>query len=108
MTATGAGAIDDLAVVHDEAEDRYELWKGEQLVGVADYVRRGDVLVVHHTGVDPAHRGHGYATHLVEGMFDDVRSHGLRVDPRCWFVAAHVTTHPEVADLVVDGSSGGL
>lgn len=99
---------EELAVVHDPAEDRYELWRDGQLVGVADYVERGDVLVVHHTGVDPAHRGRGLATHLVAGMFDDVRARGLRVDPRCWFVAAHVKAHPDLADLVVDGSSGGL
>jgi predicted GNAT family acetyltransferase len=80
-------------------EHRYELIVDGKLVGIADYHRRGGVVVLPHTVIDPAHRGQGYAAVLVRGALDDCRRRGERVDPRCWYVAGFLDDHAEYRDL---------
>ena len=72
-----------------------------RVVGVADYRRVGDVVVLPHTEVDRSLRGQGVAARLVAFALDDVRAQGLRVDPQCWYVADYLDRHPEYADLTV-------
>lgn len=78
---------------------RYELFAGGELVGVADYHRHDDVVVLPHTEIDPGHRGKGYAAQLVRGALDDLRRRGERVDPQCWYVAAFIDDHADYHDL---------
>ena len=94
-------SVDDPAieVVHVPARSRYELRERGALLGVAEYVARGDVLNVHHTEIIPARRNHGLGEQLVGGMLIDVRERGQRVVPTCWFVADYLRDHPETADL---------
>jgi uncharacterized protein len=89
-----------MRVVCNEDHSRYELHVGGQLMGVADFVRAGPVLVIPHTETHPAHRGQGLGAILVAGALDDVRARGLKVRPACWFVAEFIDLHPEYADLV--------
>ena len=42
----------------------------------------------------------GVASHLAQVALDDARAQGLRVIPRCPFVADYIARHPEYADLV--------
>jgi predicted GNAT family acetyltransferase len=78
---------------------RYELFVGTDLVGVADYQRRGDIVVLPHTVIEPGHRGKGYAAVLVRGALDDLRRQAVRVDPQCWYVAAFIDDHATYHDL---------
>jgi len=41
---------------------------------------------------------------LVRAVLDDVRRRGLRVEPRCPFIAAFIARHPAYADLVARAS----
>jgi predicted GNAT family acetyltransferase len=82
--------------------NRYEIRDGEQLLGHADYERRGDTLVFTHTEVDPEAGRSGLGSTLVRGALDDVRSRGGSVVPRCSFVRGWIDRHPEYADLVAD------
>jgi predicted GNAT family acetyltransferase len=50
--------------------------------------------------VRPEAEGKGVASELVRWALDDVRGRGLRIVPRCPFVAAYLKRHPEYADLV--------
>ena len=79
---------------------RYELHADGELVGFADYRRRGDVVTFVHTEVDPAHEGHGYAGTLVAAALDDVRSQGLTVIAQCPYVSKYIREHDEYADLL--------
>lgn len=72
---------------------RYELFAGGELVGIADYHRRREVVVLPHTVIEPAHRGKGYGAVLVRGALDDLRRRGERVDAQCWYVAAFIDDH---------------
>jgi predicted GNAT family acetyltransferase len=82
------------------AANRYEIRAGEQLLGHADYARRGDTLVFTHTEVDQDSGRSGLGSSLVRGALDDVRSKGGSVVAECSFVRGYIEKHPEYGDLV--------
>jgi uncharacterized protein len=87
--------------VRDNSEhSRYELVDDGRVIGIAEYVDRGDHLVFPHTEIDPARRGRGLGAILVRRALDDVRRKGRKIVPACWFVAAFVDSNPDYADLV--------
>ena len=71
-----------------------------QLVGVAAFVVDGSTVVLPHTEIDPAKRGHGLGAILVKGALDDIRARGGVVIPTCWYVRQYIDEHPEEADLL--------
>jgi len=88
-------------VRHAADQRRYELWDGDELVGVADYRPGADgTLVFPHTEIAPDRRGRGLGDVLVRGALDDVRARGEVIVPACWFVADFVDANPEYRDLV--------
>jgi len=88
-------------VRHAPDQRRYELWDGDELVGVADYRPGADgTLVFPHTEIAPDRRGRGLGDVLVRGALDDVRARGEVIVPACWFVADFVDANPEYRDLV--------
>jgi predicted GNAT family acetyltransferase len=85
-------------IVHDDpASSRFELRDGDTVLGFADYSVLGDVAVMPHTVIDPARRGQGLGDVLVAGALQQLADRGLRVDPRCWFVADYLDRHPDAA-----------
>lgn len=96
---------EDVQVVDDPAELRYELRVDGALAGILRYRREGDAAVLVHTDVDPAFEGRGLGGRLVRGALDDLRSRGLKAAPICPFAAEYVRRHPEYADLVVPDPS---
>ncbi|MDQ1720446.1 MAG: uncharacterized protein QOI26_180 [Pseudonocardiales bacterium] len=93
----------DIRLSKDEAAGRYEIRLGGRRVGLADYYRRGDVVVIPHTETLPQFGGRGLASQLVRYCLDDIRAQGLWVEPACPFVAAYIRKNPEYADLL-DGA----
>lgn len=88
-------------VVSDHPErSRYEMALGDDGVAFALYRDAGKVRTVTHTEVPIALRGRGVGARLVRGVLEHVRAHGLRVVPRCGYVARYIAAHPEYADLV--------
>lgn len=86
-------------VTHDTAAHRFEL-ATDAGPAFAAYTREGDVLTFTHTVVPPEAEGHGVGSRLLAGALAQVRAAGLRVVPRCPFVAAYVERHPEWRDLL--------
>ena len=84
---------------HPEAA-RYELHDGSTLAGVANYYLRPDSIIFTHTKVSEAYEGQGAGSQLAREALDDARRRGLRVVPRCPFIAAWIERHPHYADLV--------
>ena len=84
--------------------DRYEIRDGEQVLGLAAYQRRGDVVVFTHTEVDPDAGQSGLGSTLVRTALDDVRSRGGTVIALCPFVRGWIDRHPQYADLVAADS----
>ncbi|HEX8079460.1 MAG TPA: GNAT family N-acetyltransferase [Jatrophihabitans sp.] len=99
-TENGSEAGEDVRLSRNDDAERYEIWLGGRRVGLADFFRRGDVVVIPHTETSPEFGGRGLASQLVRYSLDDIRAQGLRVEPACPFVAAYIRKNPEYADLV--------
>lgn len=63
------------------------------------YYRLADgVMTFHHTEA-PAHlQGRGIASRLIRGALEQARAQGLKVVPRCSFVATFMARHKEFDD----------
>ena len=81
-------------------KSRYEILRDGELVGVAEYADRGDVLVFHHTAIAAPLRGDGLGAQLVRGALDDVRARGRQIIPSCWYVAEFIELHPDYGNLL--------
>ena len=90
----------DPSVRHVPEANRYEYVADDEPLAVVEYRVDGDVVVMFHTSTEPSQRGRGLAARVVQRALDDVRARGLRVEPRCWFVAEFIASHPEYRDLV--------
>ncbi len=88
-----------MSVRDNQAMSRFEL-EEEGLVAIADYVRRGDVLIVPHVEAPPPLRGKGTAGRLMAGLLAIVRRDGLKIAPTCPYAAAYIARHKEHQDLL--------
>ena len=86
--------------VRDNADrHRFEL-ETDGHVAFAEYRRNDGVLTVLHTEVPKELNGKGIGSALVRGLLEIARAHGLKVRPRCPFVAGYMDKHAaEYADL---------
>ncbi|MBO9622231.1 MAG: N-acetyltransferase [Sphingomonas sp.] len=78
---------------------RFELVEQGHLA-FAEYEIADGVITFTHTIVPPSMQGGGVGSRLVSGALAQVRERGLRVVPRCPFVAAYIARHPEWKDLL--------
>jgi len=92
-------AVDDLNVEHNVAARRFELHYGDAISRL-EYHLRDSTIVYTHTVVPPALEGHGLAARLAREALDYAREKGLRVVPRCPYVADYIEKHPDYGDLV--------
>ena len=81
------------------ADHRFEL-DAEGGMSLMYYRLDPGMITLLHTEVPPALGGHGLGSALVRGVLDLVRARGLKVVPKCPFVAAYMGRHPEYNDLL--------
>lgn len=86
-------------VVDVPDRQRYEIRRGDEVLGFAAYDKSESLIVFTHTEVDPALEGQGVGGQLVREALDHVRTLGLPVLPICPFVQAWMARHPDYADL---------
>jgi len=91
---------EDVRVVDNPADERYELWVGDEPAGQIVYRLRENAVALIHTEVADAFEGHGLGGKLVSGALADIRERGLRLIPICPFVRSYLQRHPDQADLV--------
>lgn len=92
--------LKDLAIRHNEAEDRFEVTVRGHLA-VLDYRLARGVIAFYHTGVPNEIGALGVGSRLVKHGLDHAREQGLKVRPACSFVDAYMRRHPEYQDLRV-------
>ena len=92
--------MDEIRVIDNPAEPRYELWQGETLAGFIEYRLRDNQIAMTHTEIDPQLRTKGLGTRLVADALADTQARGRTVKPYCPFVAAYIREHPEYEDIV--------
>ena len=88
-------------VTDDCAAHRFEL-ATDAGVAFAAYTLDGDTITFTHTVVPGAVEGHGIGSTLIAGALAQVPEAGLRVVPRCPFVAAFIERHPQWRELLAD------
>ena len=94
-----SSARQDAAVVNNESAGRFEIDIEGQLA-VSNYRRRDDRIVFTHTEVPEQFEGRGIGNRLAVAALDFASEEGLRVVPRCRFIAAFIERHREYQDLV--------
>lgn len=94
---------DDLSVREDQETGRFELLHAGQLLGFATYRDRDRAVVVPHVETLWAHRGQGFASHLMDGIVEILRAEGRTIVPLCPFAASYMRDHPEHRDLLTSG-----
>ena len=67
---------------------------------VADYRLAGGVMQMMHTAVHPSLQGRGIAAELVDAALVYARANGLKIEPLCSYVRAHMRRHPQTRDLL--------
>ncbi|MEO8298982.1 MAG: GNAT family N-acetyltransferase [Burkholderiales bacterium] len=93
-----------LAITHHAATAASPQGRFEAVVDghpcVADYLRRGQQAVFHHTEVAPALQGRGIAAQLIATALAWARSEGLKVVPSCSYVRVYIDRHKSEQDLL--------
>lgn len=88
------------AVVKDNpAEERFEVYDGDELAGSLYYEQRGEALALIHTEIEPAFNGRGLGSVLVRRTLEQLRERGVKLIPLCPFVRSWMEKHPEYDDL---------
>lgn len=90
----------EFEVRHAPERSRYEIWRGDTLVGFSDTRIQGGRALLPHVEIDPSFGGQGLGTRLVKESLDDLRAKGMKIVPICPFVGTFLRRHPEYADLV--------
>ena len=70
------------------------------VVGVLDYRRKDGLIYYDHAETVIALRGRGIAAQVVEAALIAARAEGLKVVPRCPYVADWIQAHPDFQPLV--------
>jgi uncharacterized protein len=79
---------------------RFEIKVDGELAGFADYRLRAEKMVFTHTEIRDEFEGQGLGGKLAGAALDAARDTGLKVVPRCSFIAGYIKRHPEYADLI--------
>lgn len=89
-----------LPIQNNSDQFRFETTVDGELC-VLDYSIREQVITMHRVFVPPPVEGRGIAGHLTRHALDWTRERGLKVVPRCPYVAAWIQRNPEYRDLVI-------
>ena len=89
------------AVVDNSAAQRYEMNLDGKSAFIT-YRRSPGVVTLVHAEVPPELSHHGLGSELARGALELARRQGLKVVPRCSFIASYIEAHPEFQDLLAD------
>ena len=92
-TGVRVGEVPSPQVTDNEAAHRFELQADGETAFLA-YERHADSLVLVHTEVPPAQRGHGRGEALVKAAVDYAHQHHLRIVAVCPFARKYLRRHP--------------
>ena len=103
MTARcDTGRMEDLTFNDNAGSHRFELLRGDEVAGYAEYNLLKGALMFTHTEVMPRFEGQGLGSRLAKAALDEVRQRGLRAIPQCQFIAGYIRKHPQYLDLVAE------
>ncbi|RZL74406.1 MAG: N-acetyltransferase [Rhodococcus sp. (in: high G+C Gram-positive bacteria)] len=107
----GSVTAADARVLDNPAHERFDLWLGDELVGILGYrdeddipgftAGPGEVVAFMHTVVKEDFGGRGLAAILVREALGSARRRGWKVRPICTYVQRHVASNPAHLDILV-------
>jgi hypothetical protein len=100
LAETKMDCMDGIEVVRNDREQRFELLKAGQLVGLIDFKPRSGAVALIHTEIFRDHSGQGLAAVLVEGALEQLDAAGQALLPYCPYVRGYLGKHPEWVRLV--------
>ena len=86
-------------VTNNEELHRYEAQVPGGTAFSAYRLKDGEIIFTH-TEVPEEAEGHGAGSAIARFALDDARKRGLKVVPRCPFIAAWIERHPAYKDLL--------
>ena len=86
-------------MTNNEVQSRFERVENG-LLAFADYRAHDGRYVVTHVEADPALRGTGAASRLMEDIVAFARSHDARIVPRCSYAVAWFKRHKDAGDII--------
>ncbi|MFZ2510362.1 MAG: GNAT family N-acetyltransferase [Gordonia sp. (in: high G+C Gram-positive bacteria)] len=95
-------SLDPTPALRDNPDrDRYELWSGDDLIGVEGYERaeNGDLTLLHTVVTEKFGRA-GFARLLLSEMFADIDARGVKVRAVCTYAQQFVERFPQYQRFV--------
>jgi uncharacterized protein len=89
----------DLTIDNNALASRFEALVNGR-VAVLDYRIEGGTIFLLHVEVPASEQGRGIAGRLSRAALEFSRDSGLKVVPRCPFIAAYMRRHPELLQPV--------
>jgi len=86
-------------MIDNKDHSRFEL-EEDGLLAWANYRIRDGATVIPHVEADPALRGTGAASRLMQQIVEHARTNQLVIVPRCSYARAWFQRHPEAADVL--------
>lgn len=84
----------------NEQNNRYEAVENGKVVGFAEFIDRGDRVVMPHTEVNASHGGSGIGSQIAEFALNDLKTAGRKVQPSCAFIAGYIQKNQQYQDIV--------
>lgn len=81
-------------VIDNKAESRFEI-SVDGAMAIAEYRIDGSTIYFTHTETADALQGKGVASRLIRAALTSAKERGLKIAPRCSFVADYLAKHPE-------------
>jgi uncharacterized protein len=85
-------------VVDNPDQQRFEM-PVDGGVAFVTYRKRGTEITLYHAEVPAELQGRGLGSKLAHATLTAIRELGLKVVPRCSFMAAYMRSHPEFSDI---------
>lgn len=86
-------------MIDNEEKHRFENQESGLTV-FANYRDHDGLTVITHVEADPALRGTGAASRLMEAIVAFARDHSLKLVPRCSYAVAWFRRHPDARDVL--------
>lgn len=84
---------------NNKSKSRFEL-EIDDCMAFVDYTLSPGSITLLHTEVPKELGGRGVGSILAKAVLENIRTQGLKVEPRCEFLAGYIKKHPEFASLV--------
>lgn len=96
--------MDKITITEERTDDKGRYVArvdGHEEIGIMTYSRVSEALIiVNHTEVPVALKGHGVGQALATHVISEARRKGFKIIPLCPFLAAEYKRHPEWSDVM--------